>query len=179
MKNNGVDCRVAGDLRGRKTRAAAVALLALLITYYSYSVASVPNPARWLLSALVFLVTSSFAALLWLMPARLAYSLADGVLELKMLAGARRVRLENVTAVEEVDYALGRRNGSAALPGYYVGRFQSNLGKLTAYAGGPAGKGLLLALRSGELILLTPQDRQRLLKAVKNRLPRVKNGEKK
>ncbi len=145
------------DLSGRSPRALALLALAAALAYYTYRVSAAPGLWPALLALWVFLLVAGSAALLWWMPARLRYELADDALTVRTAFGRRRILMENLRAVEPVEYALGRRSGSAALPGYYVGRFQSNLGRVTAYTGRAAGKGLLLLLNTGEQVLLAPK----------------------
>ena len=145
------------DTSGRPPRAAGLLLMGAALAYYAYGSAAGAPLGRALLALWVFLAVALFAALLWWMPARLRYALAEDALEIRHFLGTRRILLENVRRVEPVRYALGRRSGSAALPGYYVGRFQSNLDRLTAYAGRPAGEGVLLVLATGEQVLLSPR----------------------
>jgi len=166
------------DFSGRTQRAAALLAMGLLLAYYTYRVAQGPADQRALSAYWVFLVVAAFAALLWWMPARLGYALENDMLEIKFFSGRRRILLEKVRAVEPVEYALGRRSGSAALPGYYVGRFQSNLGKLTAYAGRPQGEGVLLLLDGGEMVLLTPRKPKLLLTQLRKALPEGSGDEK-
>ncbi len=164
------------DFDGRFQRAAALLLMGLLLAYYTYRVAAGPDGWRAVFALLVFLVVAAFAGLLWLMPASLYYSLAGDRLEVGHLLGRRRILLENVRLVKPVEYALGRRSGSAAIPGYYVGRFQSSLGKLTAYAGKPAGEGLLLLLNTGEMVLLTPREAGLLRSRLESAIARAGGG---
>ncbi len=159
------------DFSGRNQRAAALLLMGLLLAYYTDQVAAGPADRRALFSLLVFLVVTSFVGLLWLMPDRLRYFLGKDSLEIGHLLGKRRILLENVRLAKPVEFALGRRSGSASLPGYYVGRFQSNLGKLTAYAGRPEGQGLLLLLNTGEMVLLTPKKPRLMLSRLRRSLP--------
>ncbi len=166
------------DFSGRRQRAAALLVMGLLLAYYTYRVAQGPADQRELFAFWVFLVVVAFAALLWWMPARLGYVLDKDALEVRFFSGRRRILLEKVRAVEPVEYALGRRSGSAALPGYYVGRFQSNLGKLTAYAGRPQGEGVLLLLDTGEMVLLTPRKPKLLLAQLRQALPEGSGDEK-
>ena len=159
------------DFSGRGQRAAALLLMGLLLAYYTYRVSAGTANTKALFALLVFLVVAAFVGLLWLMPARLSYTIYDDHLEIGHLLGKRRILLENVRLVKPVEYALGRRSGSASLPGYYVGRFQSSLGKLTAYAGRPEGKGLLLLLNTGEMVLLTPKQARLMRERLRRSLP--------
>ncbi len=159
------------DLSGRNLRALALLTMAAALAYYTYRVSAAPGMWPALLALWVFLLVAGSVALLWWMPARLRYELTDEALEIQTAFGRRRILLENLRAVEPVEYALGRRSGSAALPGYYVGRFQSSLGKLTAYAGRPAGEGLLLLLHTGEMVLLTPKQSGLLRERLRRLLP--------
>ncbi|WP_457638516.1 PH domain-containing protein [Oceanithermus sp.] len=159
------------DFSGRGQRAAALLLMGLLLAYYTYQVSAGTPDVKAVFALLVFLVVAAFVGLLWLMPNRLYYALYDDHLEIGHLLGSRRILLENVRLVKPVEYALGRRSGSASLPGYYVGRFQSSLGKLTAYAGKPEGEGLLLLLNTGEMVLLTPKRAKLLREQLRRRLP--------
>ena len=59
-----------------------------------------------------------------------------------------------------------------------MGRFQSNLGKLTAYAGRPQGEGVLLLLNTGEMVLLTPRKPKQLLAQLRQALPEGSGDEK-
>lgn len=145
------------DTAGRPLRAAGLLLMGSALAYYAYGTTAGLPLARALVALWVFLIVAFFAGLLWWMPARLRYALSGKALEIQHFLGRRRIRLENLREVHEVAFALGRRSGSAALPGYYVGRFQSNLGRVTAYAGRAAGEGLLLVLHTGEQVLLTPK----------------------
>ncbi len=145
------------DTTGRPLRAAGLLLMGAALAYYAYGTAAGLPPARALVALWVFLIVAFFVGLLWWMPARLRYVLTGEALEIQHFLGTRRILLENLCEVHEVPFALGRRSGSAALPGYYVGRFQSNLGRVTAYTGRAAGEGLLLTLHTGEQVLLAPK----------------------
>jgi hypothetical protein len=165
------------DFRGRGQRAAALMLMGVLLAYYTYRVAGGEAGQRAFFALWVFAVVALFVALLWWMPQRLVYRLNGEALEIGHLLGSRKILLENVRTVESVDYALGRRSGSAAIPGYYVGRFQSNLGKLTAYVGRPQGEGLLLLLHTGEMVLLTPKRARLLATRLRKHLPEGSGNE--
>ena len=159
------------DTSSRPLRAAGLLFMGAALAYYAYGSAAGTPLGRALLALWVFLAVAFFAALLWWMPARLRYTLTKDALEIRHFLGTRRILLENVRRVEPVRYALGRRSGSAALPGYYVGRFQSNLDRLTAYAGRPAGEGVLLVLGTGEQVLLTPRKPKLLLAQLRQAVP--------
>ena len=171
MSQNATTFEPDQDLSGRSQRAATLLLMGVLLAYYTYRVAGGATGQRALFALWVFAAVALFVALLWWMPQRLEYRLDGEALEIGHLLGKRKILLENVRAVEAVEYALGRRSGSAAIPGYYVGRFQSNLGKLTAYAGRPKGEGLLLLLHTGEIVLLTPKRARLLAARLRSRLP--------
>jgi hypothetical protein len=159
------------DTAGRPLRAAGLLLMGAGLAYYAYGTAAGLPLARALVALWVFLIVAFFAALLWWMPARLRYALADETLEIRHFLGRRRILLENLREVHEVPFVLGRRSGSAALPGYYVGRFQSSLDRVTAYAGRPAGKGVLLELNTGEKVLLTPRRARLFVARLRKTLP--------
>ncbi len=154
------------DTTGRPLRAAALLLLGAGLSWYAYGSSTGALPARALISLWAFLVVAVFTGLLWWMPARLRYLLDDGALVVQHFLGTRRILIENLREVQRVPFVLGRRSGSAALPGYYVGRFHSSLGRLTAYAGRPAGSGVLLVLNTGEQVLLTPRRPEQMAAAL-------------
>ena len=159
------------DTAGRPLRAAGLLLMGAALAYYAYGTAAGLPLGRALVAVWVFLIVAFFVGLLWWMPARLRYRLSDRDLEIQHFLGRRRIQLENLREVHEVTFALGRRSGSAALPGYYVGRFQSNLGRLTAYTGRAAGEGVLLVLHTGEQVLLAPKRARLMLAQLRSALP--------
>ncbi|MEJ2668091.1 MAG: hypothetical protein P8Z81_13530 [Deinococcales bacterium] len=113
--------------------------------------------------AVLGIVTLTFWALR-AAPHRLDYRLRGRSLEVTTLFGRRRLRLASITRAEVVAFDLRVAPGvhlgwpSSHLPGYYVGRFPfSGLGRTRVIVGVRRGSGVMLHFRTGEPLLLAPE----------------------
>lgn len=99
-------------------------------------------------------------------PQLLAYEVSNKGLTVQTHTDLVQIARSEVGSAQLVEYALRWNPKSwGHLPGYYVGAYNlPEVGPVTAYAAQSKGSGVLLEMKSGEKILLSPQDPAELLK---------------
>lgn len=99
-------------------------------------------------------------------PQLLAYEVSGRGLTIQTHTDPVQIVRSDVRLAQPVEYALRWNPKSRGhLPGYYVGVYTlPEVGPVTAYAAQSKGLGLLLEMKSGEKVLLSPQDPAELLK---------------
>ncbi|GEM_PF-5736923 len=85
------------------------------------------------------------------------YRVKTSSLRIEAFSGGRRSRKRQVKSAKLVRYRLGFKISGWAMPGYYLGCFQSNLGAVTACVGLAKGRGPLLEVVDGRKPPLNPQ----------------------
>jgi len=115
------------------------------------------------LKAAILALAAFAAAFILLAPARLDYRVTPSRLEIRTFAGRRALRKGQIQNVRKVTYRLGSKGAGTNQPGYYVGRFKSDLGTVRAFTSAARGDGVLLELTSGEKLLINPRDPERCL----------------
>ncbi|MDW8426709.1 MAG: PH domain-containing protein [Meiothermus sp.] len=106
------------------------------------------------------------ASWLYRWPQLLVYEVSGRGLTIQTHREPVQVARSEVRQAKPLEYAL-RWNPSSRghLPGYYVGAYTlPEVGPLTAYVAQSRGQGVLLELKSGEKILLSPQNPDEVLK---------------
>jgi hypothetical protein len=104
------------------------------------------------------------------LPYRLSYRVKEDRLEIRSPIGGKDIRLGKVERVYlvKVSSALRFRTFGAYLPGFFAwGSFTGDYGSVQAYATGRNVKGVLLELIGGDKVLVTPEDLQGFLNALK------------
>lgn len=104
----------------------------------------------------------------WLVrwPGLLVYEVTGRGLTIHTHQGPVQIVRSEVRQARALQYALRWNPRSFGhLPGYYVGAYTlPEVGLLTAYVAQPKGQGVLLELKNGEKILLSPQDPAEVLR---------------
>ncbi|WP_018111909.1 hypothetical protein [Thermus igniterrae] len=105
---------------------------------------------------------------LWLsrLPQELYYELQGPTLTVHFPFGKRLVHRSQVAEVRPIAYALPwwTRRGESAMPGYHRRRWRLGGKPVEVYVGARRGEGVLLVLKSGEGLLLNPEDPKPLLR---------------
>ncbi len=102
-------------------------------------------------------------------PQILAYERSSKALTIQTHYGPEKLERSKVLSARAVDYALRFSIKSKGhFPGYYVGSYTlPEVGLVTAYVAQSKGTGVLLELRDGQKVLLSPQNPDDLLRFFK------------
>jgi len=121
----------------------------------------------WLTLAAVLgvlaVVALALATVFFAAPARLAYTVAGGALEVRTLAGKRSLQLAGARALPHRSL-LGQRLSGVPLPGYQVGSWMMDSMATTVLASARDGDGVLF--EGDGRFFLNPQDRDGFLAAL-------------
>ncbi len=121
----------------------------------------------WLTLATVLgvlaLVVAALATVFFVAPARLAYTVAGGALEVRTLTGRRTIRLAGARALP-YRALLGQRLAGVPLPGYTVGSWMMDSMATTVLASTRDGDGVIV--ESDGRFFVNPADREGFLAAL-------------
>lgn len=94
----------------------------------------------------------------------LTYYVTSDAVWIRTVAARVRIARADIVSVTPVEYRLKWRVFGASTLAYHVGTFDvDRLGRVRAYVGRGRGEGVLLVLRNGERVILSPRDSKRLM----------------
>jgi hypothetical protein len=113
----------------------------------------------------VVLVTTVHALGLIVLPQFfLTYYVTSDAVRVRTIASRVHIARTDIVSVTPIEYRLKLRIFGTSTIAYNVGIFDAgHLGRVRAYVGRGSGEGVLLVLRNGERVILSPRDPQRLI----------------